>query len=192
MPRYSESEIQDSRNKLIQSASALFREKGYNGVGLVEIAESAGLTKGTFYAHFKTKRDLFNEIIKITSSHRNTYFLSLQKMTSVEKAHCLINWYLGDKHYVNEKSGCLMPRLASDLKDHRNEKYLESSTYILEFINYFKQCELTSAQSELLASSLVGGLTMARVLGGSAGLAFIKRIRIDLIKLTNSYFKSSS
>lgn len=189
MSRYSEAEIQDSRNKLIKAASVLFREKGYNGVGLVEIAESAGLTKGTFYAHFKSKRDLFNEIIKITSNYRNNYFLNIKNVSSKEKVHRLINWYLGDEHYKNENSGCLMPRLASDLKDHRQEEYLESTKYILEFINYFKLCELPIDKAEVIASSLVGGLTVARVLGGTTGLNFLKRLRKELIEVANAFFK---
>lgn len=81
-----------------------------------------------------------------------------------------------------------MPRLASDLKDHGHEKYLESSNYILDFINYFKKCKLPPDESELLASSLVGGLTMARALGDSAGLAMVKRLRKELFKFVNDYF----
>lgn len=192
MSRYNQNEIQDSRNKIIKAASVLFRQKGYNGVGLIEIAESAGLTKGTFYAHFKSKRDLFNEIIILTANYRNQVFLSLKELPSEKKIHHLINWYLGDEHFKNENTGCLMPRLASDLKDHREEKHSESAMYISEFINYFKQCGMTTDRSELIASSLVGGLTMARALGGAKGLAMVKRLRIELLGLTNLFLENST
>lgn len=41
-----------SRDKLIRTASKLFRQKGYSGVGLSEILREAGLPKGSLYYHF--------------------------------------------------------------------------------------------------------------------------------------------
>lgn len=43
---------QSSRNKLIRTASRLFRQKGYSGVGLSEILKETGLPKGSLYYHF--------------------------------------------------------------------------------------------------------------------------------------------
>lgn len=43
---------QDSREKLVRTASKLFREKGYSGVGLNEILAAAKLPKGSLYYHF--------------------------------------------------------------------------------------------------------------------------------------------
>jgi len=42
----------DSRDKLLRTASKLFRQKGYSGVGLTEILTEAGLPKGSLYYHF--------------------------------------------------------------------------------------------------------------------------------------------
>lgn len=42
----------DSREKLLRVASALFRQKGYSGVGLSEILAQAKLPKGSLYYHF--------------------------------------------------------------------------------------------------------------------------------------------
>ena len=41
-----------SRDKLIRTASNLFRQKGYSGVGLSELLKEAGLPKGSLYYHF--------------------------------------------------------------------------------------------------------------------------------------------
>lgn len=41
-----------SRDLLLQAASTLIRQKGYDGVGLNEILEKAGLPKGSLYHHF--------------------------------------------------------------------------------------------------------------------------------------------
>jgi TetR/AcrR family transcriptional regulator, lmrAB and yxaGH operons repressor len=42
----------DARSRLIRVASALFRQRGYDGVGLAEILEASGAPKGSFYHHF--------------------------------------------------------------------------------------------------------------------------------------------
>lgn len=49
----------DSRDILVRTASRLFRQKGYSGVGLAEILAEAKLPKGSLYYHFPGgKREL--------------------------------------------------------------------------------------------------------------------------------------
>jgi TetR/AcrR family transcriptional regulator, lmrAB and yxaGH operons repressor len=42
----------DARSRLINAAAKLFRQRGYDGVGLTEILKVAGAPKGSFYHHF--------------------------------------------------------------------------------------------------------------------------------------------
>ncbi|MGL4636502.1 MAG: TetR/AcrR family transcriptional regulator [Beijerinckiaceae bacterium] len=42
----------DARTRLIRAATKLFRQKGYDGVGLTEILKEADAPKGSFYHHF--------------------------------------------------------------------------------------------------------------------------------------------
>jgi len=42
----------NARFRLIHAASALFRQRGYDGVGLTEILDLSGAPKGSFYHHF--------------------------------------------------------------------------------------------------------------------------------------------
>jgi AcrR family transcriptional regulator len=39
----------------------LFREKGYDGIGVADLMKNAGLTHGGFYGHFASKEDLLAE-----------------------------------------------------------------------------------------------------------------------------------
>ena len=48
----------DAAGRLQQAAFALFRERGYAGVTVAEIADRAGLTKRTFFNHFTDKREV--------------------------------------------------------------------------------------------------------------------------------------
>jgi TetR/AcrR family transcriptional regulator, lmrAB and yxaGH operons repressor len=54
----------DARSRLIRVSSALFRQRGYDGVGLTEILEASGAPKGSFYHHFPDgKEQLARECI---------------------------------------------------------------------------------------------------------------------------------
>lgn len=52
-----------TRRKIMESAVDLFFERGYGDVGLVDIVEGAGLTKGAFYYHFKSKEEVAAAIV---------------------------------------------------------------------------------------------------------------------------------
>jgi len=51
-----------TRERLIESARGLFADRGLRGVTTHDIARQAGVASGTFYLHFKDKRELFREI----------------------------------------------------------------------------------------------------------------------------------
>lgn len=52
------------RTRILSGASALFRDKGFAGVSIDAVMAEAGLTRGAFYAHFKTKDSLFTKVIR--------------------------------------------------------------------------------------------------------------------------------
>lgn len=52
-----------TKNKLIDIAESLFTKHGYDNVSVDRIVETAGLAKGTFYVHFKSKDELFISLI---------------------------------------------------------------------------------------------------------------------------------
>lgn len=56
MPRTS-----TAREKLIATASRLFRNKGYNGVGLAELLTASSAPKGSFYHHFPGGKEQLGE-----------------------------------------------------------------------------------------------------------------------------------
>lgn len=48
----------DAAPRLMRAALELFVEKGYDHTTVVEIAERAGVTKSTFFRHFRDKREV--------------------------------------------------------------------------------------------------------------------------------------
>ena len=56
---YSAEHKAKTKERVVESAARLFRRYGYNGVGIDDIMAAANLTRGGFYAHFRSKEDLF-------------------------------------------------------------------------------------------------------------------------------------
>lgn len=52
-----------TREHLLDSALELMIKRGYSNVTLNDLAEFAGLTRGAFYWHFKSKEDILHAII---------------------------------------------------------------------------------------------------------------------------------
>jgi AcrR family transcriptional regulator len=58
-----------TRGALLRAASKLFCRRGLEGTSVDEVAESAGYTKGAFYANFKSKEELFLVMLDEKFSH---------------------------------------------------------------------------------------------------------------------------
>ena len=56
--RVSRIQAEENRQTVINVASRLFREHGFDGIGLKDLMKGAGLTQGAFYKQFASKEDL--------------------------------------------------------------------------------------------------------------------------------------
>src|SRR3954463_15931084 len=59
MVRKTKEEALVTRERLLDAAESLFRERGGTRTPLAEVATAAGMTRGAVYWHFKDKADLF-------------------------------------------------------------------------------------------------------------------------------------
>ncbi|MFP5514702.1 MAG: TetR family transcriptional regulator, partial [Alphaproteobacteria bacterium] len=59
--RVSKEQAAENRRRVVEVASALFRERGFNGIGVADLMKEAGLTHGGFYGQFASKEDLAAE-----------------------------------------------------------------------------------------------------------------------------------
>src|SRR3954466_11661963 len=53
--------MRQNRERILQAAGRLFRERGFDGVSVAEVMQAAGLTHGGFYGHFESKDALIKE-----------------------------------------------------------------------------------------------------------------------------------
>lgn len=52
-----------SRTEILETAAGLIRARGYHRTSMEEIGAACGLQKGSFYHHFKSKRDMMHAIL---------------------------------------------------------------------------------------------------------------------------------
>jgi len=62
--RKTKEEAQETRNLILDTAEAVFSEKGVSRTTLNDIARAASLTRGAIYWHFKNKADLFDAMLQ--------------------------------------------------------------------------------------------------------------------------------
>ncbi|MDZ4158497.1 MAG: TetR/AcrR family transcriptional regulator [Anaerolineaceae bacterium] len=53
-----------TRTRILDAAQGLFAQNGYDGTGVAEICAAAGISKGAFYHHFRTKQDVFLDLLE--------------------------------------------------------------------------------------------------------------------------------
>jgi len=101
------------REKILEIAGALFREHGYDGIGVAEIMKRAGLTHGGFYGHFGSKDDLAAEITGRVLRREGW----LGRLTGKPDATYadLVRSYLSARHRDDPGHGCFFAAVGSDV-----------------------------------------------------------------------------
>nr|WP_301293493.1 TetR family transcriptional regulator [Pseudomonas sp. GGS8] len=105
--RVTKAQAQANREHIVETASELFRERGFDGVGVSDLMAAAGFTHGGFYKHFGSKADLMAEA---SAS-------SLSKSLAVAESLDIpgfIDVYVSREHRDGRGSGCTMAALCGD------------------------------------------------------------------------------
>ena len=101
------------REKILEVAGTLFRERGFDGIGVADIMKRAGLTHGGFYGHFDSKDDLAAETTARVLNPEGW----LQRMTGKADPSLrqVVRSYLSPRHRDSAGHGCLVAAVGSDV-----------------------------------------------------------------------------
>src|SRR5579862_9190929 len=69
-PNKHQERTEETRRVLLKSARLIFARDGFEACRIEDIAAAAGYTRGAFYAHFRTKEDLFFALFEQEASRR--------------------------------------------------------------------------------------------------------------------------
>lgn len=122
----------ESKDRILNVASRLFKKNGYAATGIDQVMEEAGLTAGGFYAHFKSKTDLLEQTIEHSIKHSCQLLTKdIEHLSGEEKIKTVMGRYISSLHRDLPEKGCILPALASEI--YRGTK--KSSEIISKFIN---------------------------------------------------------
>ncbi|MDH2435531.1 TetR family transcriptional regulator [Pokkaliibacter sp. MBI-7] len=154
----------ENRQHIVETASVLFRERGYDGVGVAELMATAGFTHGGFYKHFGSKADLMAEAAAFSFEHSAV-------LSSKANIADFVKYYLSPEHRDAPGNGCTMAALCTDAS-RQTESVKETFAAGIEkqlAILASKNAELTGAdvnqsrarQIALIAQA-VGAIVLSR------------------------------
>jgi TetR/AcrR family transcriptional repressor of nem operon len=176
--RYSKEHKAETRRKILDAAARLFKEHGYEGVGVDAIMAEVGLTAGGFYAHFTSKQALFAEAMSVALEKSDV--LRRAKNRPAQSRHArgrraasqnpldaLINGYLSRAHRDAIADGCPLPALTPDIArsgEATRECYERKLRQFLVQIEADLPDGLTPQSDRALAliAQCVGGLMLSR------------------------------
>jgi AcrR family transcriptional regulator len=116
MARYSREHKLRSHAAIVAAAAKLFRRRGYGGVGIDDICAEAGLTRGAFYGHFRSKSDLYNQVVG--GNHDLVRRLSERRSRTdaglLREATRIAGQYLDPTNSAGVLGGCTIASLAME------------------------------------------------------------------------------
>jgi TetR/AcrR family transcriptional regulator, transcriptional repressor for nem operon len=105
--KVSREQMAENRRRILDVASKLFRDKGFDAVSVSEVMKAAGLTHGGFYGHFDSKEDLVAETIGYALTGGGT---------GGDDLRAFLRSYLSPRHRQNAATGCPTAALAADIR----------------------------------------------------------------------------
>lgn len=122
----------ESKERILNVASRLFKKRGYSATGIDQIMAEAGLTAGGFYAHFKSKTDLLEQAIEHSlKNSRQLLTRDTEHLSGEEKIETIMSRYISLLHRDLPEKGCVLPALASEI--YRGTK--KSNALIGKYLN---------------------------------------------------------
>ena len=107
-----------TKQQIIDVAIKLFNDQGFSKVSVNEIIEKVGISKRTFYYHFKSKEEILKDFYNIPSEITVLMLESmLDKETNVEKLFALYRPRI--QHFTNTGQNISKQIIISNLKDNK-------------------------------------------------------------------------
>jgi TetR/AcrR family transcriptional repressor of nem operon len=105
--KVSREQMAENRRRILDFASTLFRDRGFDAVSVAEVMKAAGLTHGGFYGHFSSKDDLIAQTL--------AHVLAADGAEGGD-IRAYLDAYLSPGHRDNPAEGCPTAGLAAAIR----------------------------------------------------------------------------
>jgi TetR/AcrR family transcriptional repressor of nem operon len=171
--RVSREKAAEHRERIIDAAGALFRAKGFGGIGVADIMKAADLTHGGFYGHFASKDDLVAQASRRTMTRAAANWTKLVGAAPEKPYAALLKHYLSPKHRDDPGQGCAFAALGNDAARSGkivHEAFAEGLAPLLDILAQSipgKSKAARRRKAVAAMATLVGALTLARAVEGA-------------------------
>jgi len=177
-----------SHERIVAVAARAIRRGGFQGVGVADIMNEAGLTHGGFYAHFRNRDALLAEALERAGEDTAAQLrdgVAKRQARGHSQLRALVDAYLSDRHLGEIETGCAVAALASEMPRQAAEVREAAAQRVRGLLASVRRAlpEDAPAQSAAaVASQMVGALQLARALGDNTeGRALLKAARDSLL-----------
>jgi TetR/AcrR family transcriptional regulator, transcriptional repressor for nem operon len=121
----------ETRKRIVSSARGLFNRHGFDQVSLDAIMLGAGLTRGGFYSYFRSKSELYVEVLGCFFTDpewKNCWEGVEVDLKSTDVGAQVIRAYLSRQHFEDVENSCPMVALPADVtrSDRRAKRAFET------------------------------------------------------------------
>lgn len=166
--RVSREKAAENRRRIVEAAARLFRDDGFDGVGVDAIMKEADLTHGGFYGHFTSKEALMAEAMVLALGRSMAWQERLGSLCEV------VTGYLSDRHRTDRANGCAVAALGADFARQgpalRRTVTAGVRQQIDRIVSLMKRGTPAARRRRALATyaGMVGALTLARAVDDPA------------------------
>jgi len=167
--RVSRAQAEENRETVINVASRLFREHGFDGIGLKDLMKGAGLTQGGFYKQFASKDDLAAQASR-RAMESATRRWSEAAADSSDPLEAVMAFYLSKDHRGEKAEGCPLVALGSDAtrqSDEVRRPFEDGIRAHFEVLNELlddTRSSNPSGKAMAILSLMVGAVTLSRIM----------------------------
>jgi TetR/AcrR family transcriptional regulator, transcriptional repressor for nem operon len=171
--RVSREKAAEHRERIIEAASALFRTKGFDGIGVADIMKAADLTHGGFYGHFSSKDDLVAQASRRTMARAEENWSKIAASNPSEPFVALLDHYVSCRHRDDPGRGCAFAALGNDAARRGKvvrKAFAEGLEPLLDILAESipgKSKAVRRRKALTAMAALVGALTLARAVEGN-------------------------
>jgi TetR/AcrR family transcriptional regulator, transcriptional repressor for nem operon len=167
--RVSRTQAAENRQTVINAASRLFREHGFDGIGLKDLMEGAGLTQGAFYKQFASKEDLAAQASRRALESASRRWSAAAEANPKDPLGAVIAFYLSPEHREERMDGCPIVALGSDAARESSdvkasfEAGIKAHLEVLGRMVAEMNGNAPKSKAMAILSTMVGALTLSRV-----------------------------
>jgi TetR/AcrR family transcriptional regulator, transcriptional repressor for nem operon len=166
--RVSRVQAEENRQTVIDVASRLFREHGFDGIGLKDLMKGAGLTQGGFYKQFASKDDLAAQASRRALESASRRWSDAAAANPEDPLAAVVAFYLSMGHRGERMDGCPVVALGADAARQSADVKASFEAGIREYLELLGRWvdeadgEEPSRKAMAILSTMVGALVLAR------------------------------